>query len=163
MHKRDITYTNLDGEEVTETFYFHLNKAEAMKVQASLFGASGLELERAVRRQEFEVPIEKVLDLIAMSYGEKSADGRVFRKSPEITADFTQTDAYGELVETLVTDQDELVKFFTGIMPKDYAPSIKEAFDSEAAKQAAAAATHRAVQTTADVTTMPPPLPPQGV
>ena len=60
MLKQDITYEDLDGNKVTDMFYFHLNKAEAIQVQAMFFGAGGQRLEESVRRQDMVVPVNTI-------------------------------------------------------------------------------------------------------
>ncbi len=120
MLKQDITYEDLEGNKITETFYFHLNKAEAIQVQAMFFGASQQRFEEAIKKQDLVVPINAILDVILMAYGEKSADNRTFVKTDENRQWFKNTNAYGELVELLSTDEGRLMTFLKGIMPAGY-------------------------------------------
>jgi len=120
MLKQDITYEDLEGNKVTDTFYFHLNKAEAIQVQAMFFGAGGRRLEESVKRQDMVVPVNAILDVILMAYGEKSADGKTFIKNDETRAWFKGTNAYGELVESLSTSEDKLLAFLQGVMPAGF-------------------------------------------
>lgn len=118
MHKRTIKYKDLDGNPVEDTFYFHLNKAEATVAQAMFFGANAQTFEQALERQELTVPIQAILDVILMSFGEKSADGKSFMKSVERRNWFSGTDAFGELFEEIASDPKELLSFLKGIMPE---------------------------------------------
>lgn len=120
MLKQDITYEDLEGNKVTDTFYFHLNKAEAIQVQAMFFGAGGRRLEESVKRQDMVVPVNAILDVILMAYGEKSADGKTFIKNDETRAWFKGTNAYGELVESLSTSEDRLLAFLQVVMPAGF-------------------------------------------
>lgn len=126
MLKKDITYEDLDGNSVTETFYFHLNKAEAIQVQAMFFGAGQLRFEKAIARQDLEVPIEAVLKVILMAYGEKSADNKAFIKNDENREWFKNTNAYGELVTDLSTSEKKLMEFLTGVMPAGWLEETKK-------------------------------------
>ena len=52
------------------------------------------------------------------SYGEKSADGKRFIKTPEIAEAFSQTEAYSVLFMELATNADSAAAFVNGIIPK---------------------------------------------
>ena len=56
-------------------------------------------------------------ELILKAYGEKSADGKRFMKSKEISDAFAQTEAYSQLFMKLATDADAAAKFVNGIVP----------------------------------------------
>ena len=56
-------------------------------------------------------------DLVLKAYGEKSADGKRFIKSKELSEAFAQTEAYSILFMELATDADEASKFINGIVP----------------------------------------------
>jgi hypothetical protein len=60
--------------------------------------------------------MELYKELIDRSYGIKDADGRRFRKSPEILQDFKDTNAYSELFMELATDQKAGGEFISGIV-----------------------------------------------
>jgi hypothetical protein len=132
MLKQDITYEDLEGNKITETFYFHLNKAEAIQVQAMFFGASQQRFEEAIKKQDLVVPINAILDVILMAYGEKSADNRTFVKTDENRQWFKNTNAYGELVELLSTDEGRLMTFLKGIMPAGYLEEAAKVQDKPA-------------------------------
>lgn len=119
MIKKTISYVDYDGNEREEDFYFHLTKAELTELQFSTSGG----LEKMIRNivQTKDVPriIEIFKKIIIASYGEKSADGRRFMKSPEITENFTQTEAYSKLFMELSTDADKAADFINGVIPED--------------------------------------------
>ena len=56
-------------------------------------------------------------ELILKAYGEKSADGKRFIKSKEISDAFAQTEAYSELFMELATNADKASEFVNGIIP----------------------------------------------
>ena len=41
MLKQEITYTDLDGKKITETFYFHLSKMEVLELEQEFPGGLG--------------------------------------------------------------------------------------------------------------------------
>ena len=71
-------------------------------------------------------------DLIAKSYGEKSADGKRFIKSKDLTEAFMQTEAYSDLFMELATNTKSAEDFVNGVTPKfDNTPSVKPALVTE--------------------------------
>ena len=118
MIKWPITYTDYNGEEHTEDFYFNLNKAEIMEMDLNANGAYAAYLQRIVDERDGRLLAQEFKNLILRSYGKKSDDGRRFVKSPEIVDEFVQSEAYSELFMQLATDQAACEKFVRGIMPK---------------------------------------------
>lgn len=118
MIKWPITYTDYNGEERTEDFYFNLNKAEVMEMNLSANGAYGEYLQRIVDQRDGKSIAEEFKRLIVKSYGEKSDDGKRFVKNEALSEAFTQTEAYSELYIQLATDPDAATKFIEGVLPK---------------------------------------------
>ena len=118
MIKMPITYTDYNGEEQTEDFYFNLNKAEVMDMNFNANGSYGEYLKSILNSRDYKQMGEEFKKLILRSYGEKSPDGRRFVKSPEKTAEFEQTEAYAELYIMLATDPKMAEKFVNGVLPK---------------------------------------------
>ena len=63
-------------------------------------------------------------DLIRRSYGVKSDDGKRFVKSPAMTEEFMQTEAYSEMFTELVTDAGATSEFIQGIIPQKLAAQV---------------------------------------
>lgn len=119
MIKKTITYTDYNGTERTENFYFGLNKAEIMDMELSVTGGMRQLLQMIIDKQDIPKIIEAFKKIIKMSYGEKSPDGRRFIKSAELTEAFVQTEAYSELYMELISDADAAANFINGIVPAD--------------------------------------------
>lgn len=117
MLKKTIKYTNYNGVELTEDFYFNLTKAEIMEMELGTSGGLAEMINRIVAAQDAPAIIAVFKDLILKAYGEKSADGKYFRKSREISEAFAQTEAYSILFMELATDADAAAKFINGIVP----------------------------------------------
>lgn len=117
MLKKTITYTDYNGSERTEDFYFNLTKAEVMEMEMSTSGGLAEMIKKIVAAQDAPAIIKVFKDLILKAYGEKSPDGKRFIKNDEITTAFAQTEAYSQLFMELATDADEAAKFVNGIIP----------------------------------------------
>lgn len=118
MIKWPISYTDYNGENHTEDFYFNLNKAEVMQMNLEANGAYGEYLQRIVDQRDYAKIGKEFRRLILLAYGEKSADGRRFVKNSEMSDAFEQTEAYSELYMQLATDEDAATKFISGVLPK---------------------------------------------
>ena len=120
MLKKTITFTDYNGVERTEDFYFNLNEAELTEMQLMKEGGLKEWLERMVK-SENKVEIMKMFKMIILkSYGEKSADGRRFIKSDELSENFTQTEAYNKLFMELVSNETTMSDFVKGIIPSSF-------------------------------------------
>jgi hypothetical protein len=117
MLKKVITYTDFDGNERTETFYFNLTKAEAMEMELSIDGGLVKLIEKIVEANNLKEIIGLFKEIILKSYGEKSSDGKRFIKSQEVRDAFSQTEAYSELFMELATNSDSAAAFVNGIVP----------------------------------------------
>lgn len=126
MLKKTITYTDYNGAERTEDFYFNLSKAEIMEMEMSTAGGLAELIQKIVAAQDAPAIIKIFKDLILKAYGEKSPDGKRFIKSDENTKAFEQTEAYSNLFMELATDADAAAKFVNGIVPADAANAVKE-------------------------------------
>ena len=118
MLKKTITYTDYDGNERKEDFYFNLTKAEVAEMEMSTDGGLTKNIERIVAAKDNKQIIEVFKNVIIASYGEKSPDGRRFIKSKELSDAFTQTEAYSELFMELATQTEAATAFMNGIIPK---------------------------------------------
>ena len=118
MLKETITYTDYNGVERTEDFYFNLSKAEVTEMEMGVTGGYQEMIMRATQTQDAPTLISIFKDIILRSYGQKSADGKRFVKSKTLSEEFSQTEAYSILFMRLATDADAAARFVNGIMPK---------------------------------------------
>ena len=117
MLKETIVYTDYNGVERTEDHYFNLSKAEIMEMELSIAGGLSAMIEKIISAQDAPGLIKIFKELILKAYGEKSADGKRFIKSPELSEAFSQTEAYSELFMKLATDAEAASRFVNGIIP----------------------------------------------
>lgn len=125
MLKKTITYTDYNGTERTEDFYFNLSKAEIMEMELGTTGGLAEMIQKIVAAQDAPAIIKVFKDLILKAYGEKSPDGKRFIKSEELSTAFSQTDAYSQLFMELATNAEEGAKFVNGIVPGDVSKAIQ--------------------------------------
>ena len=125
MLKKTITYTDYDGNERTEDFFFNLTKAEVLEMEMGINGGMTKLIQRLVAEQDMERISKTFKDIILRSYGEKSLDGKYFEKSPELSKRFSQTEAYSELFLELL-DPEKASVFINGILPQDVISAAKD-------------------------------------
>ncbi len=121
MLKKKITYTDYDGNERTEDFYFNLTKAEVVDMETGVDGGMQKMLEKIVAEKDNRRIMETFKEIVARAYGEKSADGKRFMKSRELSEAFMQTEAYSELFMELLTNATSASVFINGILPQELA------------------------------------------
>lgn len=119
MYTKTIKYTDYNGVEREENFYFNLNKAELLKMEMSKKGGLAEMINRIVQSQDAPAIMEVFEDLILKAYGEKDAEGKRFVKSDEISQAFKQTEAYSILFMELATDANAASEFINKIIPQD--------------------------------------------
>ena len=126
MIKKTITYTDYDGNERTEDFYFNLSKPELIEMQTSEAGGLEKKIEKISKEQDIKKIIELMKDIIQKSYGVKSDDGKRFIKNQEVLDEFMQSEAYSELCMERATDAKSASNFVEGILPKGLAEEAKK-------------------------------------
>jgi len=119
MLKKTITYTDYNGAQRTEDFYFNLSKAEVTEMEMSMSGGLSELIKRIVAAQDIPTIIDIFKKLLLKAYGEKSPDGKRFIKSDEMSIAFSQTEAYSDLFMELATDADAAATFVNGITPQN--------------------------------------------
>lgn len=124
MIKKTLTFKDLDGEDVTEDFYFALNTAELAELEFSKKGGLSAHMEKVIKSEDGGEIIRTFKEIIRMSVGRRSEDGRRFEKSDEIANDFMQTNAYPDLFMALATDAESAAEFIRGIVPSDAAEAV---------------------------------------
>ena len=114
MYSKTITYTDFNGTERTETFYFHLSKPELLSLstdKAKLTDLNNFEFFKYI---------------ILQSYGVKSEDGRRCVKNDEIRNEFEQMEAFSVIFTDLAFDSEEAIKFVRGIVPGELVDMLND-------------------------------------
>ena len=119
MLKKIITYTDYNGVERTEPFYFNLSKAELMEMELGVTGGMTEMLNKIIAAKDAPSLMKTFKEMIMKAYGVKSDDGKRLVKSEEISTAFTQTEAYSVLFMELITDDKAAADFVNGIIPNE--------------------------------------------
>lgn len=116
MLKKKIKYTDFDGVEREEDFYFNLTKAEMLEYDAAYAEQGGVMqyLTWLVENKKTNELIKAFKDLILRSYGERNSAGR-FIKSQEIRDSFMTTEAYSELFLEISANEKNAGAFINGL------------------------------------------------
>jgi len=134
MIKKTIKYTDYFDNERTEDFYFNLSEAELTELAMSKEGGLERYAKRIVAAKSEPELIALFKELILLSYGEKTDDGKRFikvRDGHKLAEDFSQTEAYSNLFMELATNDKAASDFFNGLLPK----KLREKVDAEAKKE----------------------------
>ena len=118
MLKRQITYTDYNDNQVTETFYFNISKPELLELQV---GNNSLadRLKAVIDTEDPARILAEFKYIVLAAYGEKTDDGKRFVKSEELRTAFSQTAAYEALYMELATNDTVAAAFVNGILPSD--------------------------------------------
>lgn len=117
MLAKQIKYTDYNGVERNETFYFNLSKAELLQMQFGTVGGMDEYLKKIIETQDTVKIMKEFTDLILKSYGVKSDDGKRFIKSEELSTEFAQTEAFTELLMDMVGTEGFAADFVSKVMP----------------------------------------------
>lgn len=133
---RPITYTDLDGTEVTENFHFNLTLSEVAELETDMPGGFSEYLLKVVTRKDAKSLLAAYKKIIAFAYGERSDDGRYFLKEDKggysLGRLFLQHPAYNALfLEMMGEDSDDeaFMTFLTGCLPKDVVEKLPSTAD----------------------------------
>lgn len=126
MLKETIKYLDYNNVERTEDYYFNLSESEIIEFASTEEGDLAEELRKMVAAQDGGRIMRTFKKLLAMSYGEKSPDGRRFeKKDGELAKAFFETQAYNQLFLRLVTEPEYAAKFIAAVIPQNI-PDMKK-------------------------------------
>ena len=132
MLKKTVTYKTFDDKEVTDTFYFNITRNELVGIEVGESSQQMLTAEtftdtikKAMATNDSAKLMEIFRTVVDRAYGEKSDDGRHFRKSDEILNDFKSTMAYDEIIMELAFNEQAASAFIKGVLPKELLPQNK--------------------------------------
>lgn len=126
MLKKTITFEDLEGNKLTEDFYFHLTKADIAEMELSEKGGLTDHVKKIIAAEDGPQLVALMKDLLVKTVGHRSEDGRRFIKNQAIIDDFVQSDAYSELFVELATNAESAAAFIRGVVPA----SMQEAVDT---------------------------------
>lgn len=138
MYKKTITYSDFRGQKRTEDFYFNMTEVDLLKwvSQPGNYSQEDV-INTMLKEQNTEALMNSVETLLRLSYGEISLDGKRFIKTPEVQANFFESNAYPVLFLELASNPEEANRFFKETFPENLEATIARI----KAKQEAEAAT----------------------
>lgn len=123
MLKKTITYEDFNGNMCTEDFFFNLTTAELTELQLSYTGGFATYLQQIVDAQNIPTLAKVFKEIVLMSYGEKTADGKRFVKrnaeGRRLADEFVDSAAYSALYTELFTNDKTASDFINAILPKN--------------------------------------------
>ena len=119
MLKKMITYQDYNGEEKTETLYFHLNKFEWLELETYTKGGLIENLQHAIEVGNAKKTIDILKKIILRAYGEKNPETGGFEKNDDIAINFSKTEAFSELFYELAYNETASKEFFLGLIPNE--------------------------------------------
>lgn len=126
MFKRTVTYTDFNGLERTEDVYFHLSKSELIKMELGREGRMTNALDRIVKAKDVPELMKEFEFFIRAAYGERTPDGRGFKKSKELSDAFANTIPYDIIFTEIITDDNKAAEFINKLIPADLAKEVAE-------------------------------------
>lgn len=127
MLKRSIKYTDFNGVEQTDECYFNLSKTELAQLETAERGGFENYIAKIISEKDNKKIYELFKEIVLMSYGEKSADGRSFIKKKMVDGqmvrlrdEFEQTIAFDTLMIELISGGEQAVaEFINKLIPKE--------------------------------------------
>lgn len=121
MIKKTIKYTDYNGVERTEDYYFNLNKAEVIEMAVSVEGGYSELIDRIIKTNDNREIVNVLKTIILKSYGEKSIDGKRFMKVDDngnpLYRKFEDTEAFVELYMELANNAEKAAEFINAVIP----------------------------------------------
>lgn len=142
MYTKEVNYEDFNGTKRSEKLYFNMNKPQLIKLLK----------ERPTLTQELDTLAKRLSsndedpnlyvdfmsfldDMIMLSYGKKTDDGR-FIKNSTVLEEFQTSNAYEALYTDFLANPREFDAFISGIFPADImTEAVKEQALKEAEKQ----------------------------
>lgn len=134
MHKRSISFLDLDGDLRTQDFYFNMTMPEVTELELDMPGGMSNYWISMVENKDAKNMLKSFKDLISMAYGERADDGITFLKEDPITGRplgrrFLQTGAYVSLFLELLgpkATSNDFVEFLKAVLPVELVESMPE-------------------------------------
>lgn len=127
MLKKSITYTDFNGVEQTDVCFFNLSKTELTQMEMSEKGGFENYISKIIDEKDNKKIYTLFKEVVLMSYGEKSSDGRSFIKKKLVDGqmvnlrdEFEQSMAFDALMMELIAGGEKAVADFVNqLIPKD--------------------------------------------
>lgn len=129
MLKQTITFEDLDGNPVTQDFYFNLSKVELTELEHSMKGGISAHWTNLIEERNIGAIIAAYKDIVSRAVGKRSDDNLSFIKSEDISQRFLHSNAYEKLFTSHFgedADDNAFTGFLKSVVPKDAADKLEE-------------------------------------
>ena len=97
MLKKTVTYTDYNGVERTEAFYFHYTEAEILDMEMSTEGGFAERIQKIIDAKDQVSLMKLIKKFVIDAYGIKSEDGKRFIKNDKVKTEFLESPAYSKI------------------------------------------------------------------
>jgi hypothetical protein len=132
--KKDITFENFDGVQVTEVHYFHIYEAELVEflilhnIDGDVQNGLKILLDDLIKKNDRAAILALFKELVVMGYGQRNPERpEKFLKTPEVLEDFKSSPAYKALYLELMTSEKAAANFLLGAIPRSMSSNPKVA------------------------------------
>lgn len=126
MQKEKITYTDYNGNDRTEEFYFNLSESDLLKLMSDAEGEDLVSmLQRISESGDARIVFDTFNKILSLAYGEKTQDGRRLVKGKDVWKAFTETPAYDVLLMRMLRDPAYSAKFVNSLIPEHVVENLK--------------------------------------
>ena len=129
MIKKTITFEGFDGTQKTKDFYFHMNQVEFTKLNGEVPGGLEKRIQEIIADNDADAMIRIIDLLVSRSYGRFDDDDeftKIDRHGRPLYEKFVNTDAYDKLIIELVSNEQSIIQFLSGMMPKEIQTKLDE-------------------------------------
>lgn len=131
MIKKTITFKDFNGDSRTEDFYFNLTIDEIMELQFSEAGGLDQYINSIVQSDNNAEIYQTFKKIILKAIGKKSEDGRLFAKSEEIKNEFSQTNAFSNMLVEFMTNAEAGASFISALVPAEELEKIVSVVEND--------------------------------
>ena len=136
MLKKTVTYTDYNGVERTETFYFHYTEAEILDMEMSTEGGFAERIQKIIDAKDQVSLMKLIKKFVIDAYGVKSEDGKRFIKNDKVKTEFLESPAYSKIWMELVMDDEVAADFVNNVIPSDMKGTLEGLIKAKEAKAA---------------------------
>lgn len=134
MLKKTVTYTDYNGVERTEAFYFHYNEAEILDMEMSTEGGFAERIQKIIDAKDQVSLMQVIKKFVIDAYGVKSEDGKRFIKNDVVRTEFLESPAYSQIWMELVMDDEIAADFINNVIPSGMKEKLEGLIKAREAK-----------------------------
>ena len=134
MLKKTVTYTDYNGVERTEAFYFHYNEAEILDMEMSTEGGFAERIQKIIDAKDQVSLMQVIKKFVIDAYGVKSEDGKRFIKNDTVRTEFLESPAYSQIWMELVMDDEIAADFINNVIPSGMKEKLEGLIKAREAK-----------------------------